>query len=341
MTCGAAEKQQSDDVLNNTCGPQILEPETSEEQPPIAPAAVLCLAAIVIAVFGLNHWKDVPGSTSSSPIEFNTLTALTASSLRNDWRAPMQLNPAAGSRLSKPVGISAKPDKGSVVALAERSSLVPTRPPRSFKVANVSAMVFDQVQSDQWLVPAATFPQMMAPDMHKTYSTEWKPMVSWRKSSSGETLLPIARVRCGGLSPQAVARRADKFDVLIGQLAQKYSVDENLVKAIITRESCFDQAAVSHVGAIGLMQLMPATAKWLKVKNPAKAEANLAGGVRYFASLHKEFGSLELALAAYNAGPGNVRRYGGIPPFRETQSYVKTVLGFYRRYSAADLLVSS
>ena len=335
MTGGVANIEHDVD-RPNTPGSHYPELEVLEEQPPIVPAAVLCLAAIVFAVMGLNHWKEVPVTTtsSSSTIPFDNLVTMSDSS----------------SRFSTLVDSLEKLGKGFQRDSATEQAFVPspilrlvppTRPPTSFKVADLPAMVFNEVQSDQWSMPVAAFPAMIAPEMHKTFSDDWKPMISWRKTSNGESFLPVARVRCGGLSPQAVARRADKFDVLISQFAQKYEVDENLVKAIITRESCFDQSAVSHVGAIGLMQLMPATAKWLRVKNPAKAEANLAGGVRYFASLHKEFGSLELALAAYNAGPGNVRRYGGIPPFRETQSYVKTVLGFYRRYSAADSFVSS
>lgn len=333
MTGGVAKTEQSVDgpILQGRQTPDV---ETPEEQPPIAPAAVLCLAAVIFAVLGLNHWKEVPVTTSASVIEFDNLVTLTA----------------PPSRFANLVASLEKLGKGLQRNSAINSPLNPSleqqftpapRPPTSFKVANLPAMVFNEVQGDQWSMPKVSFPQMIAPDMHKTYSDDWKPMISWRKTSNGESFLPVARVRCGGLSPQAVARRVDRFDVLINQFARKYEVDPNLVKAIITRESCFDQSAVSHVGAIGLMQLMPETARWLKVKNPAKAEANLSGGVRYFASLHKEFGTLELALAAYNAGPGNVRRYGGIPPFRETQSYVKTVLGFYRRYSAADSFVSS
>ena len=335
MTGGVVKTEQRVDrpIAHGLQNPVI---EVPEEQPPIAPAAVLCLAAVIFAVLGLNHWKEVPVTASASAIEFDNLVTLTAPPSRFANLVASLEKLGKGFQRDSAIALPAEP--------SSEPSLTPPpppRPPTSFKVTNLPAMVFNEVQGDQWSMPVASFPQMIAPDMHKTYSDDWKPMISWRKTSNGESFLPVARVRCGGLSPQAVARRVDRFDVLIDQFAQKYEVDPNLVKAIITRESCFDQSAISHVGAIGLMQLMPDTARWLKVKNPAKAEANLAGGVRYFASLHKEFGTLELALAAYNAGPGNVRRYGGIPPFRETQSYVKTVLGFYRRYSAADSFVSS
>ncbi|MCL4151092.1 UNVERIFIED_CONTAM: hypothetical protein GTU68_031876 [Idotea baltica] len=144
-----------------------------------------------------------------------------------------------------------------------------------------------------------------------------------------------------GLSPQSVAKRAKKYDSKIFELAVKHNVSASLVKAVIAKESCFNPKARSHVGAIGLMQLMPATAKWLKVKQPQNPDQNLAAGVRYLAQLKKRFGSNELALAAYNAGPGNVDRYNGIPPFAETQNYVHDVMYFYRGYVATTRFLNA
>ena len=112
------------------------------------------------------------------------------------------------------------------------------------------------------------------------------------------------------------------------------------MKAIVAKESCFDSEALSRVGAQGLMQLMPDTAQWLKVTDPLDPEENLRAGVRYIASLREQFGTLDLALAAYNAGPGNVRRYKGVPPFAETESYVQMVKAYYRRYAAANMLAA-
>ncbi len=148
--------------------------------------------------------------------------------------------------------------------------------------------------------------------------------------------VPIPNVRCMGLSPRAVARRAARFSKSIDALSDRYKIDANLVKAVLTRESCFDNAARSHVGAMGLMQLMPETAAWLKVEDPTDASQNLRAGVKYLASLKKRFGSNELALAAYNAGPGNVERYNGVPPFKETRYYIKSVMSHYRSYSATE-----
>ncbi|ASJ75024.1 lytic transglycosylase domain-containing protein [Granulosicoccus antarcticus] len=171
--------------------------------------------------------------------------------------------------------------------------------------------------------------------------SNWNPMITWRDSAQeGQLQEPIAHVRCMGLSPQSVARRADRFESLILETSLEYDVSVSLIKAIVTEESCFNSQAVSPVGALGLMQLMPDTAQWLKVKNPLDPMDNLRAGVRYIAALQEQFDTLELALAAYNAGPGNVRRYKGVPPFAETQAYVQKVQAHYRRYVAATQLAS-
>ena len=169
----------------------------------------------------------------------------------------------------------------------------------------------------------------------------WAPLVEWR-TMPGEQIVvePIAKVRCMGLTPKAVARRADRYRDLIYAYAEQYDISAQLIKAVITEESCFNNKALSSVGAQGLMQLMPDTATWLKVKDPHDPADNLRGGVRYLASLQKEFDTLELALAAYNAGPGNVRRYNGVPPFAETKAYVVKVQANYRRYKAAHRLLN-
>jgi soluble lytic murein transglycosylase-like protein len=116
------------------------------------------------------------------------------------------------------------------------------------------------------------------------------------------------------------------FNDLIKEAAQKYSVREDLVRGVVRAESAFDQFAVSSVGAQGLMQLMPALSKELGVTDPFDARQNIMAGTRYLAQLlnmHK--GNIALALASYNAGPGAVDRYNGIPPFRETRQYVKQI----------------
>ena len=111
--------------------------------------------------------------------------------------------------------------------------------------------------------------------------------------------------------------------------ADKYNVDPNLVKAIATAESDWDQNAVSHVGAIGVMQLMPETAAGLGV-DPYDERENIEGGAKYIRQMLDTFdGNVRKAVAAYNAGPGAVKRYGGVPPYSETQNYVGRVLDLY------------
>ena len=127
-------------------------------------------------------------------------------------------------------------------------------------------------------------------------------------------------------------RCPDELEPLIAAAAQRYDISPSVIKAVIRAESGFRQQAVSRVGAQGLMQLMPGTARALGV-NPSDPAQNIDGGVRYLRQQLDRFGSLEHALAAYNAGPGNVERYGGIPPFAETQAYVGRVLGLVDYYA--------
>ena len=106
------------------------------------------------------------------------------------------------------------------------------------------------------------------------------------------------------------------------------------MKAVIHAESAFDPHAVSHKGAMGLMQLMPATARSLGVEKPFRVVDNISAGSRYLRMMHERYANWPHALAAYNAGPTAVDRYRGIPPYEETREYVRRVLTYYRRYDA-------
>lgn len=115
------------------------------------------------------------------------------------------------------------------------------------------------------------------------------------------------------------------------------SVDPLLVRAVVANESSFDRNATSKTGAAGLMQLMPATAAALQVCNPYSPIPNIVAGTRYLKSLLERFhGDVRLAVAGYNAGPGAVERFHGVPPYPETQQYVSRVLGSYAKYVLAE-----
>ena len=146
----------------------------------------------------------------------------------------------------------------------------------------------------------------------KTFVTPTK----WGVPASTKTeTLPAYRGRYKG--PYVTMARA---------AARRHGVPEDLFLRLVNQESRFNEKARSNKGAIGLAQLMPATARYLGV-NPRDPKQNLEGGAKYLREQYNEFGSWRLALAAYNAGPGAVKKYGGVPPYRETKNYVKKILG--------------
>src|SRR5699024_4353529 len=131
-------------------------------------------------------------------------------------------------------------------------------------------------------------------------------------------------------NPVTTQQTPTNYEPYIKEAAEKYNIDERLIHAIIKNESNYDTEAESYAGAQGLMQLMPNTARNLGVTDPFDPKQNIEGGTKYLSHLlHHYNNNTELALAAYNAGPGNVAKHEGIPPFKETTHYVQDVLHAY------------
>ncbi|EHM53343.1 lytic transglycosylase domain-containing protein [Cardiobacterium valvarum] len=144
--------------------------------------------------------------------------------------------------------------------------------------------------------------------------------------------LPSSQLNISG----SFQTRQRQLSAMINKIAREVGVDPFFVHAIISAESAYKPGAKSHAGAMGLMQLMPGTARRFNVSSPFVPEQNVRGGATYLKWLLKEFGGdMQLAAAGYNAGEGNVRKYGRkIPPFIETRAYVPKVMAYYKRYRA-------
>lgn len=189
--------------------------------------------------------------------------------------------------------------------------------------------------AEQAALPATPEPRVSADDsaagrgatrvsIHPLIRPEWFPPYPAAPLEQEEPKLIGEQVR------QAFFRTSVPYGGLIHEKARKYDVDPLLVAAVVEAESSFRPRAVSPAGARGLMQLMPRTGRWMGAKNLSDPAQNLDAGVKYLKYLERRFdGNRELQIAAYNGGEGNVRKYRGVPPFRETRTYVRKVMKNY------------
>lgn len=185
--------------------------------------------------------------------------------------------------------------------------------------------VFDQIQS-----------------FSNTYGQSSISSVKQSSDTFMDTLMKINALRSQGedeaqIGSQGADASEQSMDAIFAEAAERYDVPLNLLKAMGKAESGFDANAVSPAGAQGVMQLMPSTAKSLGVEDPFDARSNIMGGAKYISQKLKQYnGNIDLALAAYNAGSGNVAKYGGVPPFSETRNYIARIKG----YMNSDLTIN-
>jgi soluble lytic murein transglycosylase-like protein len=196
----------------------------------------------------------------------------------------------------------------------------------------VVAKVNDGFAANTVFKLAQVLPDRLVSREHELFSSTWMPHQLDLQQQAGEPakkrdVFHEEMARINDAIREQFFANAVPFGDLIHEKSKKYDVDPALVAAVIEQESRFRSKARSHVGAQGLMQLMPRTGRWMGARNLYDPAQNVDAGVKYIKYLSVKYdGNLKKTIAAYNAGEGNVARYNGVPPFRETQTYVRKVL---------------
>ena len=198
----------------------------------------------------------------------------------------------------------------------------------------VLANLGDDFAGNSFFKLSRSLPNSLVSHRNNLFNEEWLPELSKPGMTASQPSDPFhsEMQRINVAIRKEFFANAVPFGDIIHAKAQKYDVDPALVAAVVETESRFQSHARSGVGARGLMQLMPRTGRWMGARNLYNAEQNVDAGAKYLRYLNQRFdGNLTKTLAAYNAGEGNVRRYNGVPPFRETRSYVKRVMTQYEK----------
>ncbi|PSL50908.1 transglycosylase-like protein with SLT domain [Salsuginibacillus halophilus] len=221
----------------------------------------------------------------------------------------------------------------------QASWMMPPAPSQSL----LSMSQLSQSDSNQGLHPSQMFSQLLQQSLagmqsqtndssHTAFSLS---QLQTSPHSNGIAEAEIKTNETGGADEISVHDKAPaSINQIVSEAANRYNLSPGLIHAVIEHESSYNPDAKSHAGAMGLMQLMPGTARWLNVDDPYDPADNIDGGAKYLRDLLDQYDNdLEHALAAYNAGPGNVDKYGGIPPFAETTRYVPNVIASYESFA--------